>query len=78
MEKTTRQEIFTQAARKLRQDFQALTVIPHAGSKGAEGEDIVQKFLEDHLPKRFGVSKGFILDTNDQVSKQTDLITTTL
>jgi len=74
MNKLTRKEIFDLASQKLRNDFNALTVIPHSALKGSEAENIVKSFLNDHLPRRFAAGSGFIIDINDQVSKQTDLI----
>ncbi len=72
--KTSRHEIFKQAARKLRQDFEELSTVPHGGLKGGEAERLVRDFLTAHLPRRFGVGSGFILDANDEVSSQTDVI----
>lgn len=72
--KTSRQQIFAQASRKLRQDFSELTAIPHAALKGGEAERLVCHFIRDHIPKRFDVGSGFILDPFDTVSKQTDVI----
>jgi hypothetical protein len=74
MPKVTRQTIFAQAARKLRQDFEELSVVPHRGLKGGEAEGLVKTFLREHLPKRFGVGSGFIIDGFDTVSRQTDVI----
>jgi hypothetical protein len=74
MQNPTRQQIFEQAAKKMRQDFAELTVIPHAGTKGSEGEAIVREFLNQHLPGRFRAGSGFIIDREDQVSKQTDVV----
>ena len=74
MVKVTRQTIFAQAARKLRQDFDELSTIPHSGLKGNEAERLVKVFLKEHLPKRFSVGSGFIIDGYDTVSKQTDVI----
>ncbi|HEX8493002.1 MAG TPA: DUF6602 domain-containing protein [Pyrinomonadaceae bacterium] len=70
----SRQAIFAQAARKLRQDFDELSVVPHRGLKGNEAEKLVKVFLKEHLPKRFAVGSGFIIDRLDNVSKQTDVI----
>jgi len=71
----TRQSIFSAAARKLRQDFSELSAtIPHRGVKGDEAVRLVRSFLNDHLPKRFNASSGFIIDRRDQVSKQTDVV----
>ena len=62
MPEITRQSIFAQAARKLRQDFEELITIPHNALKGNEAEKLVRTFLKDHLPKRFDVGSGFIID----------------
>lgn len=74
MPEITRQSIFAQAAHKLRQDFEELSIIPHRGLKGNEAEKLVRKFLAEHLPKRFDVGSGFIIDYFNNVSKQTDVI----
>lgn len=74
MVKVSRQTIFAQAAHKLRQDFEELSVVPHSGLKGTQAERLVRVFLKEHLPKRFDVGSGFIIDRFDNVSKQTDVI----
>ena len=74
MGKVTRQEIFAQAARKLRAEFAELTVVPHNALKGHEAEQIVRKFLDAHIPRRFAVGAGFILDSAGTISPQTDVI----
>jgi hypothetical protein len=74
MPQVTRQEIFAMAARQLRQDFEALTALHHGGLKGGEAEKLVRQFLCDHIPKRFDVTSGLILDQTDRVSRQTDVI----
>jgi hypothetical protein len=74
MSKVSRHTIFTQAAHKLRQDFKELSIIPHSGLKGSQAEILVKTFLRDHLPRRFDVGSGFIIDRFDNVSKQTDVI----
>jgi hypothetical protein len=70
----TRQQIFAQAAKKLRQDFGELSTVPHSALKGHEAEKIVRAFLASHLPKRFGIGSGFIIDQHDALSKQTDVV----
>lgn len=72
--KPTRSSIFQEASKKLRQEFETLVSLPHMGEKGKEAENILKKFLEGHLPKRFGICSGFILDRDDNVSRQTDVI----
>jgi hypothetical protein len=42
--------------------------------KGGEAEELVRSFLRDHIPRRFDVGSGFILDQKNNVSKQTDVI----
>ena len=70
----SRQKIFAQAAHKLRQEFEELSVVPHNALKGGEAERLVRTFLKEHLPKRFDVGAGFIIDRLDNVSRQTDVI----
>ncbi|MFY0581378.1 DUF6602 domain-containing protein [Cystobacter fuscus] len=71
----SRQAIFEQAARKLRQEFQELMgTVPHSGLKGSEAERLIRRFLNDHLPKRFHAGSGIIIDKFDNISRQTDVI----
>lgn len=70
----SRTDIFAQAARRMRADFEALTVVPHNATKGQEAEEIIRQFLNGHLPKRFTASAGFIIDPVGTVSNQTDVI----
>ena len=74
MNKLTRQDIFEQAAKKLRQDFEALAVIPHRGAKGGESERLVREFLNRHLPGRFKAGAGFVIDKVGNVSRQLDVV----
>jgi len=74
MAELTRETIFAQAAAKLRQDFEELRIIPHSATKGGETEKLVRAFLNDRLPKRFAARAGFVLDSNNAVSRQTDVI----
>lgn len=71
---TTRQEIFAQAAKRARQRFEELRVVPHSGTRGARAESIVKQFLIDHLPRRFDVGSGFIINKSDHISPQCDVI----
>lgn len=74
MEQPTRERIFEMAAKKLRQDFAELRTVPHAALRGGEAEDLLRRFLRDHIPRRFDVGAGFIIDPRDKVSRQTDVI----
>ena len=46
----------------------------HKGAAEDNREDLVVKFLADHLPKRFGVRHGFAISLDDGVSKQADVL----
>ncbi|HET7098982.1 MAG TPA: DUF6602 domain-containing protein [Patescibacteria group bacterium] len=70
----TRTQIFTEASKNLRQDLERAKSIPHHGERGKEVENILKNFLKEHLPKRYDVASGFILDRADNVSPQTDVI----
>ena len=52
----------------IRRDFR------HNLSAGENRQDLVEKFLVDHLPKRFGVSTGFVVSHDGEYSNQADLV----
>ncbi len=49
-------------------------LIPHAGELGTGREEVIREFLREYLPKRFGVSTGFVFDSHGNVSRQIDVI----
>jgi hypothetical protein len=53
----------------IRRDFAT-----HRLSAGENREDVVAKFLVDHLPKRFGVSSGLMFSHEGVFSNQADLV----
>ena len=53
----------------IRRDFAT-----HRLSAGENREDLVQKFLEEHLPRRFGVSSGMVISHEGAFSNQADLV----
>lgn len=70
-----RDEILSKASEKLKLDFDDIVQkYPHALTKGEEVEKILIEFLKTHLPKRFDIASGFILDKNGQISTQQDII----
>lgn len=74
-EKSTIAGLISQAARKLHDDFEHIrNSIPHSGEKGGETEEKVREFLNGHLPKRFHATKGFVIDTDNQMSDHQDVI----
>ena len=46
----------------------------HNGSAGSNREDLAIKFLQAHLPKKFHITSGFALASDDVVSKQSDIL----
>ena len=74
MARVTRKEVFAHAAKRLRQEFAELSTVPHNALKGSEAEELVRRFLREHIPKRFDVSSGFVIDPEDTVSRQTDIV----
>lgn len=53
----------------IRRDFAS-----HRLSAGENREDLVEKFLSDHLPGRFGVSSGMVISNDGAFSNQADLV----
>ena len=45
----------------------------HRPSGGDNREDLVKRFLTDHLPKRFGFSTGLVISHDGMFSNQADL-----
>ena len=74
MQKPTRIDIFSLAAKKLRHEFEELRTVPHPGVKGAESEGLLRAFLNSHLPRRFQAGAGFIIDHDDHVTGHNDVI----
>ena len=56
-------------------DFEQKTAqLSHPGEKGAAREDVVRAFLSDHLPKRYAIGSGFVVDAAGRVSRQIDIV----
>lgn len=49
-------------------------LIPHSVEKGALVEHQFRSHLTEILPEKIGVSHGFVIDSNGEVSKQMDII----
>lgn len=75
MNKQTISSLLSDASQKLRTDFEYVRKTnPHSSGKGEEVEEILKGFLNSHLPKRFTASSGIIIDTDNNMSSQTDVI----
>jgi hypothetical protein len=74
-EKSTIAGLISQAAKKLRDDFEYIRqTVSHSGEKGGETEDKVREFLNGHMPKRFHATKGFVIDSDNQMSDHQDVV----
>lgn len=68
-------ELLIEAGKQLRHDFEELKRSnPHYGERGAEAEEIVRSFLNDHLPKRFAAGSGIVIDEVNEISRQSDVL----
>lgn len=68
-------DLFTQAARRLKTEFDYVrNTNPHAATKGSEAEKVLREFLNKHMPQRFKAATGILIDSNNDLSKQTDVI----
>ena len=56
-------------SKAIRRDFAS-----HRSSAGTNREELVERFLVEHLPKRFGVSTGLIISHEGRFSNQADLV----
>jgi hypothetical protein len=68
-------ELLRAAAKVLRADFERIRqTVPHSGERGLETELLFNQFLNEHLPKRFSATRGFVVDTDGEMSPQLDSI----
>ncbi|MBN2171543.1 MAG: hypothetical protein JW819_09520 [Candidatus Krumholzibacteriota bacterium] len=75
MRKPTISSLLKESAGLMRRQFEGIReTIPHGGTKGVAVERVLRKFLNDQMPKRFKSTQGFIIDSNNSLSPQTDVI----
>jgi hypothetical protein len=68
-------QTFDNISKKMQTDFDEIrNAMEHPGEKGSSFEEIVRRFLKMYSPKSLDISTGFIIDSNDNVSKQMDVI----
>lgn len=67
--------LFEDIAKNMLQFFEGWdSRIPHDGEKGGIRERRVRDFLNEHLPSKYGVSSGHIIDKKGNVSLQEDIV----
>jgi len=66
---------FRALSRMLRASYEATSVGGrHPGEKGLRRDSALGDFLRAHLPPRYGVSRGEILDSTGRTSRQIDVV----
>jgi hypothetical protein len=70
----TIQKLFSAIENTLVSKFDEMENIIHKGDRGENREEILKKFLLEHLPKRYGVTKGEIVDNSGWQSHSIDII----
>jgi hypothetical protein len=60
--------------RTVTSQFLEANSIAHMGDRGENRESILRKFLEDHLPARYGFAKGQVINSSGEISHSADII----
>jgi hypothetical protein len=53
---------------------EARATFSHQGDKGDHVEGAARQFLRDHIPRRYGIGEGEVIDTQGQRSGQLDVV----
>lgn len=69
-------EYLADVARRMRAESESIRrdFATHRPSAGTNREDLVEKFMRDHLPGRFGISSGLVISHDGKFSNQADLL----
>ena len=68
-------ELFGEISQKMKIDFQGITSrIEHNGEKGIARENTLENALRKYIPDKYIFSKGMIIDSKDEQSRQVDII----
>jgi len=67
-------DFFERVESSLLARFREAEVVQHAGDRGENREALLCEFLEQHLPTRYGVTKGQVVTKAGEVSHSADLI----
>ena len=69
-----RHSLYSQQKKLIESITEARELIPHPSEKGIEIEEKIREALAWVLPEKIGVSHGFVIDSNDEISKQMDIV----
>lgn len=68
-------DILASVSKKMQIDFAEITSkIQHNGEKGTAREFLLEKYLKSYIPEKYCFSKGTIVDSKDEQSRQVDII----
>src|SRR5712691_7820804 len=67
-------EFFGQVEETMLARFRQAGFVEHGGERGLSRERILRDFLTNHLPKRYGITKGEIITKDGKRSHSCDLI----
>jgi hypothetical protein len=67
-------ELFSSVEFTMLAKFKESGFIKHSGDKGENREEFIIEFLRQHLPKRYGVTKGEVITKGGQRSHAIDII----
>jgi hypothetical protein len=67
-------ELFSSIETTMLARFKESGFIQHSGDKGENREEILMDFLQKHLPKRYGVTKGEVITKEGKRSHAIDVI----
>lgn len=62
------------AIKALNAQYEMTNVLKHSATAGTARERLIQDFLVAHLPEMTSVVSGMIVDSNDQRSRQQDIV----
>ena len=69
------EDVFKHVSKQMRSDFEKIrSLIENRAEKGTELEIILKDFLKEYLPRNLAVTKGFLVDSDEKISKQLDVI----
>ncbi|MCU1778357.1 hypothetical protein NTD89_15125 [Pseudomonas sp. 14P_5.3_Bac1] len=67
-------DLFAHIETTLLSRFKQSGFIQHNGDKGENREEFIMEFLREHLPKRYGVTKGEVITKNGERSHAIDIV----
>jgi len=71
----TIENLFKATSKGLNADFEKIReTMPHYATAGTETENVLNKFLNNHLPRRFAAANGIAIDSEDNISQQFDTL----